>query len=162
MIYPILIEGEDDRLRQVAQPVKSLTTKHQDIFKNMKETMKKYDGVGLAATQVGIMERYIIVSLKGEHLSSPLIMINPEIVSFHSRTKGAEEGCLSMPDFFADVERPIAITVKYKDQEWHDCELKLEHFNARVVQHEVDHLNGILFIDRIGIPSGEWKKQRRK
>ncbi len=137
--------GEDNEiLRQKSKPVQSVDKKLQKFIKEMQMTMKKEKGVGLAAPQVGVNQRLIVVLLDNK---KAVPMINPEITSHSDEVCLGEEGCLSLPGQWGQVKRYQAINVKYTDEKGNMMHVKLEDFNARVVQHEIDHLDGILFTD---------------
>jgi len=131
-------------LRKKSEPVKVITKKTAKLIKEMGKTMKAEKGVGLAAPQVGENSRIIVTLLNGKNV---VPMINPEIIDHSDKTDIGEEGCLSLPGQWGNVERYHEITVKYQDEKGQERILKLEGFNARVVQHETDHLDGILFTD---------------
>ncbi len=141
----------DPVLREKAVPVGEIGEELVALVQQMIDTMIAEDGIGLAAPQVGRNERLLVVD--GAVFGDPDVAaayINPEITSF-SRTKTLyEEGCLSIPEVRADVERPEAIRVRYTTLEGEEVEEELEGLHARVLQHEIDHLDGILFVDRIG------------
>lgn len=143
---PLKIElGEDNPiLRRKSEPIKIIDKKLKKFIKDMIATMKDAKGVGIAAPQVGVNERVCIVTLDGK---KPMAMINPKITLVSKEKVWGEEGCLSLPDRWGEVERHQAITVTYTDEKEKQVTLKLKDFNARVVQHEIDHLDGILFID---------------
>lgn len=174
-IRPILVIP-DDLLRKTADPVTdfsaALTKQVQDMF----ETMYDAPGIGLAAPQIGVMNRVIVLDCgeraareeqddedgvgeksalevdqseedDDEDYRDPIAMINPEIISFSDETKKYEEGCLSIPDYYEEVERPAKITVRYQTPEGETVERHCDGLLAVCVQHEVDHLNGKLFID---------------
>jgi peptide deformylase len=147
MISPLkVLTGEmNDLLRGTAQPVQTIDKTIVNLGKKMVETMKKKGGVGLAAPQVGVMKRIIVTTLQ----SMSYVMINPEILSFSAECSTREEGCLSLPQKFGDVTRSEKITVRYMNIEGEKKEDVLSGLEARIVQHEIDHLNGILFTDRI-------------
>jgi peptide deformylase len=136
---------ENEVLRKVAEPVEVVTDDIRKLGRQMRQSMKEHKGIGLAAPQVGVSKRVILVTL-GEKLH---LMINPEITSFSADCKTDEEGCLSLPGEFGKVSRPRAITVKYLDEEGSEQVKNLTELDARVVQHEIDHLNGVLFADRL-------------
>lgn len=153
-------------LRKKARPVKSVDDEVTRFVEDMIETMHKANGIGLAANQVGSLQRVLVVdvseALKEKEASgnaetdepppearSPLVMINP-VILLEEGELVMEEGCLSIPDIREEVKRPEAIQVKYKDLKMQDNELFADGLFARVIQHEIDHLNGILFIDRLG------------
>lgn len=111
----------------------------------MEPTMFKARGVGLAAPQIGLNTRVVLCLLDKDRV---VPMINPEIIWRSKETETCEEGCLSIPGLWKDTERALAVQVKFTDKKGQVTILKLEGLNARIVQHEVDHLNGILFVDR--------------
>lgn len=115
---------------------------------DMLETMYEAPGIGLAAVQVGVPRRLIVVdTAREEGARNPVVMVNPEIVAKADAMRAQEEGCLSIPDFYAEIERPSACTVRYLDRTGRHHEMLCEGLLATVVQHEVDHLDGVLFID---------------
>ena len=114
----------------------------------MLETMYAATGIGLAAVQVGILKRLIVIDIsKNEEKKNPLFLINPEIISRSKKTSIYEEGCLSLPGHFAEVERPAECQIKFVDYDGKEKELQANGLLATCIQHEVDHLNGVLFID---------------
>lgn len=122
----------------------------QRVLDNMLETMYGAPGVGLAAPQVGLSRRmFVMDAAKSEEEAQPRALINPEILDRGDATRVYEEGCLSIPEMFAEVERPAAIYVRYLDREGNIREEWLEGHSATIAQHEIDHLNGVLFIDHI-------------
>lgn len=143
--------GENNStLRTKSVRVKKIDSVLKKFAKNLKETMLKKDGIGLAAPQVGENIRMIIVTLNyGKINASVKVMINPEILSHGDEVATAEEGCLSLPAKYGNVERFTAVVLEFIDLEGEKHTLKLDDLNARVVQHEIDHLDGILFTDRI-------------
>lgn len=123
-----------------------LTEKIQTLIDDMIETMHKYNGVGLAAVQVGILKRIVVIDLYDD--KGPIVLINPRIL----KTKGeqeVEEGCLSFPNKFAKIVRPAEVVVEYLDRNGKKVKLKAKELLAQVVSHELDHLEGELFIDKI-------------
>ncbi len=134
----------DPILRAIAKEInpKSLTN---EFIKEMIETMYMDDGVGLAAPQIGISERFFMYDV-GEKLK---VVINPKILEYSSKMEPGEEGCLSIPDIFEKVSRALKIKVKYLNRQNREEILELEGYEARVFQHEFDHLNGKLFIDHL-------------
>ena len=115
---------------------------------DMLETMYVAPGIGLAAVQVGILKRLVVIDIsKGEEEKKPLFLINPQIIHQSKKTSVYEEGCLSLPGQFAEIERPAECTIKYIDYNGKEKDLKADGLLATCIQHEVDHLNGILFID---------------
>ena len=115
---------------------------------DMLETMYAAPGIGLAAVQVGILKRLIVIDIsKEKETKNPLFLINPEIVSKSKKTSIYEEGCLSLPGYFAEIERPAECQIEYIEYDGKKKEMKANGLLATCIQHEVDHLNGILFID---------------
>ncbi|NNE10398.1 MAG: peptide deformylase [Gemmatimonadetes bacterium] len=140
----------DTILRKKAAPVESFDQELRDLAHAMIETMRIEEGIGLAAPQIGESIRLLVIegSVIGEH-EEPRVYVNPVIEKF-SRSKDVyEEGCLSIPDIRCDVERPLELTVRYQNLNGDAMEEEADELLARVLQHEVDHLDGILFIDRI-------------
>lgn len=151
-LLEIIREG-DPRLRQKVTKIRHAEESLKTISDNMHETMDAAPGVGLAGPQVGVMRRIIVVHLPEDYLEegSPdlrLTLLNPEIVKGHGDELG-EEGCLSIPGWVGQVRRMTSITVKATDLNNRSVRIKAEDFLARVLQHEIDHLDGILFIDRM-------------
>ena len=137
--------GQDNKiLRKKSEPIKEITKKNQKFIKEMEKSMKKEGGVGLAAPQVGENIRVIVTLLNGKNV---IPMINPEIIYHSDEVELGEEGCLSIPGIWGQVKRYKAITIRYKTPKGQELTLKLDGFNARVVQHEIDHLDGVLFTD---------------
>lgn len=133
---------------------------------DMLETMYAAPGVGLAAPQVGVLKRVLVVDIgKGEH-RNPVRMANPEIVAASDELANYEEGCLSFPEQFAEVERPARVTVRYLDHENEVRQIDAEGLLATCIQHEMDHLDGVLFVDHVsalkrGIILRKLKKAKR-
>jgi peptide deformylase len=148
----ILVEG-DPRLREKAMKIKSVDASLRELAADMHETMDDAPGVGLAGPQVGVMRRIIVVHVPGEYEGEDepdfrKTLLNPEIVKAQGEVI-AEEGCLSIPYWVGDVPRSEVVTVKAMDLEGKQIRFKAQGWTARVIQHEIDHLNGILFIDRV-------------
>lgn len=142
----------DTVLREKAQPVTAITPDVLRLLDDMLETMYKEAGVGLAAQQVGSTQRVIVMDVHAgkEHLEpAPLQMINPEIISASEETSVYEEGCLSIPGMHADVTRPAQVTVRYTDRDGVQRDMEATGLLATCVQHEIDHLDGVLFIDHL-------------
>lgn len=136
------------RLRTVATPVNSVNKATQTLIDNMFETMYAYNGVGLAATQVDVHQRIFVTDCAGEEEApQPLAFVNPEIIAASEETKVYQEGCLSIPENYADIERSDHVTVKALDKDGNEFTMDCEGLLAVCVQHEIDHLNGKLFID---------------
>lgn len=148
---PIILEG-DPRLRQKATRIRQVDDSLRRVAADMHETMDAAPGVGLAGPQIGLMRRIITVHVAKDEEEDQdevrLTLIDPEIVRSHGKVFG-QEGCLSIPLWVGDVPRAEAITVKAIDLDNRHVRLKASGFLARVIQHEVDHLDGILFVDRV-------------
>ena len=138
----------DPRLRTVAKTVEVVDDSIKELAEDMLETMYAAPGIGLAAVQVGILKRLVVIDIaKEEENKKPIFLINPQIIHQSKNTSVYEEGCLSLPGQFAEIERPAECTIKYIDYNGKEKELKSDGLLATCIQHEVDHLNGILFID---------------
>jgi peptide deformylase len=137
--------GEPD-LREKALPVKEITPEILNLIKDMAETMYTASGVGLAASQVGVLKRIILVDGEEDEL---IVLINPVIIKSEGEVV-EEEGCLSVPDIYSQVKRSSKVTIKALNDNGDLIEIIKEGLTARALQHEIDHLDGILFIDRIG------------
>lgn len=145
-LLPIL-QYPDARLRKKAVKVEEITDQIRSLVDDMIETMYDDHGVGLAATQVNVHQLIFVVDVSAAH-DEPQVFINPEIVE-HKGTVDSEEGCLSVPGIFNKVQRHKWIKVKALDRDGKPFEIETEQFLALAIQHELDHLNGILFIDRL-------------
>lgn len=139
-------EEQDPVLRKISKEVKEITPRIRQLAEDMAETMYHANGVGLAAPQVGILKRVILVDV-GADEPDLHVFINPVITAMDGSCNGME-GCLSVPGLFGTVDRPERITVEYQDLDGQARVLEAEGFFARAICHEVDHLNGILFIDK--------------
>ena len=140
----------DKRLRLVSKPVAKITDDVRTLVADMFETMYKAPGIGLAAIQVGVPQRVVTMDLsKREAEAEPKVFINPEITWSSEEKSPYEEGCLSIPDIHEDVERPSRVKIKYLDLDGKAHEEDADGLFATCIQHEVDHLNGVLFIDHI-------------
>ena len=138
----------DPRLRAVADPVVQIDAEIRQLVRDMLETMYDAPGIGLAAPQVGELKRIVVMDLAREdEPKAPLVMINPEILKFSEETVTTEEGCLSIPELYYDVERPAEVTVRFTDLEGNTVEREATERFAICVQHELDHLDGVLYID---------------
>ena len=143
----ILIEP-DPILRKKCEPLEKVDSDIRKLMQDMLETMYDAPGIGLAAVQIGILKRLIVIDIsKDEKKRDPLFLINPVILKTSKNTSTYEEGCLSLPGQFAEIERPAECLLKYIDLSGKEKELKAEGLLSTCIQHEVDHLNGILFID---------------
>ena len=148
-IKPLIILP-DPILRQVSKPVERVDAPLRKLADDMLETMYDAPGIGLAAIQVGEPLRMLVIDLAKEgEPPAPQVFINPEIVESSDERSVYEEGCLSIPDYYAEVERPAAVRVKYLDRDGKLQEMQAEGLMATCLQHEIDHLNGVLFIDHI-------------
>src|SRR5947209_2181769 len=140
----------DERLRQVSEPVKSITADVRALVDDMFETMYKAPGVGLAAIQVGVAKRVVTVdTAKKDEPKNPQVFVNPEVVWSSDEKSIYEEGCLSIPEYYEEVERPTQVKIRYMDLTGKTDEVEANGLLATVLQHEIDHTNGILFIDHI-------------
>ncbi|MDQ1847119.1 peptide deformylase [Gemmobacter fulvus] len=151
MIRPILIHP-DPRLKKLCEPIAAVTPELGKLAEDMLDTMYDAPGIGLAAPQIGVTRRLIVLDCEKEpgHSPRPLVMFNPEIIWSSEDLSTYEEGCLSIPDQYAEVERPAEVQVRWLGL---DGKLQEEQFSglwATCVQHEIDHLNGKLFIDFLG------------
>ena len=144
-ILPILC-FPDPRLHKVAQPVAQVDERIQTLVKNMLETMYDAQGIGLAATQIDVHERVVVIDVSEEH-NEPLVLINPEITWASDEKQLGEEGCLSVPGIYDGVERSIAVKVKALDDNGASREIAAEGMLAICMQHEMDHLMGKVFVE---------------
>lgn len=153
-ILPI-IETPDPRLRQISSPVDKVDVELNTLIDDMFETMYDAPGIGLAAIQVGVPKRLLVIDLQeeqdeeGKPIRAPRVFINPEILQTSDDLQVYQEGCLSVPDQYADVERPAVIRARWQDRDGKSHEEQLEGLLAVCLQHEMDHLEGILFIDHL-------------
>ena len=142
----------DEKLKQVSQPVEEFSEDLKKFIENLEETFRSFPGcVGIAAPQVGRFERIVLVDIshKPKHVNHGfLVLINPEVTFYEGSSLG-REGCLSVPDFIGKVERAKSITLKALNQKGEKLELQISGYEARAVQHEIDHLDGKLFLDRL-------------
>ena len=143
----IVIEP-DPILRKESAPIEKVDNDLRKLLDDMLETMYAAPGIGLAAVQVGILKRLIVIDIsKDKEKKNPLFLINPEIVSKSKNTSMYEEGCLSLPGHFAEIERPSECQINFLDYNGKKKEITAQGLLSTCIQHEVDHLNGILFID---------------
>ncbi len=148
-IKPLIILP-DPLLRQISKPVERVDAGLLKFAGDMLDTMYDAPGIGLAAIQVGEPLRLVVIDLaKEDEPPAPQVFINPEIVASGSGSNVHEEGCLSIPDYYAEVERPDTVTVRYLDRDGKQQEIAADGLLATCLQHEIDHLNGVLFIDHI-------------
>src|SRR5580700_9286560 len=145
-----IIKLPDKRLRLVSEPVKRVDEDIRRLADDMFATMYKAPGIGLAAIQVGVPVRLITLDLsKDVQSAAPLVIINPQLLWTSEEKATHEEGCLSIPEYYEDVERPAQVKVTYRDLDWNTQEVEAKGLLATCLQHEIDHLNGILFIDHL-------------
>lgn len=148
MIRPILKFGAPE-LQRECEPVETFDGKLRDLARDLLETMYAAPGIGLAAPQVGINLRLLVVDISaGEEKGNQIVLVNPEILETEGTQKG-EEGCLSIPGFTAMVDRPQRIRIAGQDTRGHRFEVEAQDLLARALCHEVDHLDGVLYLDRI-------------
>lgn len=143
-----ILEVPNPILKRPAAPVERIDDELRRLMDDMLETMYAAPGIGLAAPQVGISKRVVVIDIS-ETKTAPLKLVNPQLVWASEHLVAAEEGCLSLPEQYAEVKRPDAVEVAYLDEQGEARTLRAEGLLARCVQHELDHLDGILFIDRI-------------
>jgi peptide deformylase len=159
MVLPIYTFGHD-KLREETEPVDSNSDELQELIDDMIDTMYAASGIGLAAPQVGRTERLFVIDVtpmendlngSGDEIpEQPMVFINPEIVAESDAVCDFEEGCLSIPDVVETVTRPESITIRYRDRDFEEQEIDIGNMLARVIQHEFDHLFGVLFVDHLG------------
>jgi peptide deformylase len=145
-----IIKLPDPRLRQVSAPVKIVDDELRRLAADMFETMYDAPGIGLAAIQVGVPQRIVTMDLaKKDEPKDPRVLVNPEVLWRSDEKATHEEGCLSIPEYYEEVERPAKVKVRYQDLDGKVHEVDAEGLLATCLQHEIDHLNGVLFIDHI-------------
>ena len=156
-----ILEIPDPRLRDVAKPIETVDDSIRALAADMLETMYAARGIGLAATQLGIEKRILVIDLQervtedeekegeGEPIRDPHVVINPELLWVSDELSVYNEGCLSIPEQYAEVERPARCRVRWLDEQGAAHEEELDGLMATCMQHEIDHLNGVLFIDHI-------------
>jgi len=148
-LRPILILP-DPQLRLVSEPVHTIDGEIHRLIDDMFDTMYDAPGIGLAAIQIGVPKRVVTIDVaKKDEPRAPQVFINPEIIGKSDELSVYEEGCLSIPDIHEDVERPASIRVRYLDRDGKQHEIEADDLLATCLQHEIDHLNGVLFIDHI-------------
>ena len=148
-IRPILVIP-DPRLKLVSEPVAAVDDSIRALADDMLDTMYDAPGIGLAAIQIGVAQRVLVIDLaKQDEEKQPMVFINPEIVWSSEERAVYDEGCLSIPEYYEDVERPSKVRARYLDREGRENELEADGLLATALQHEIDHLNGVLFIDHI-------------
>ena len=140
----------DKRLRLVSEPIKRIDDGIRKLVDDMFDTMYEAPGIGLAAIQIGVPKRVVTMDLsKKEDEHKPLVFINPEVTWTSEDKSNYEEGCLSIPEYYEEVERPAKVKVKYLDLDGKAHEIEAKGLLATCLQHEIDHLNGVLFIDHL-------------
>jgi peptide deformylase len=145
-----LVKAPDPRLKLVSEPIAGIDKELRRLMGDMLETMYENKGIGLAAIQIGIPRRLAVIDLdpKGPD-SKPIYLINPKIVAASEELSTYQEGCLSVPDFWEDVHRPAKLTVEYMDENGEIQRVEADGLFATCLQHEIDHINGRLFIDHL-------------
>ena len=161
-LLPLRVLG-DPILREETKPVATITEEILRLIDDMFETMYAARGIGLAAPQVGRTERLAVIDVDEE----PMVLINPEILESSRSTEKAEEGCLSIPDIYGDVERPAQVRIRALDREGNVFEREATGLLARCMQHEIDHLHGKMFIDYMSVlkkrsAMSQWEKEKQK
>ena len=148
MTIKTILTEPNTLLRQVSQPVEQVGEPEKELMNDMLETMYAANGIGLAAIQIGVPKRIIVMDLsKEENKKLPMYFVNPVITKKNNEKTTYEEGCLSVPNQFAEIDRPSKCEVEYLDYNGHKQNLQAEGLLATCIQHEIDHLEGILFID---------------
>jgi len=148
-IKPLIILP-DPLLRQISRPLERVDDPLRKLADDMLETMYDAPGIGLAAIQIGEPLRMLVIDLaKEDEKPAPQVFINPEVLERSEERSVYEEGCLSIPDYYAEVERPASVRVKFLDRDGKEQEITADGLLATCLQHEMDHLNGVLFIDHI-------------
>jgi peptide deformylase len=148
-VLPILT-APDPRLKLVAKPVRNVDSKTRRLMEDMLDTMYQSIGIGLAAPQVGVAQRIIVIDVAREgEKPNPMRIANPEIIWRSEETTVANEGCLSVPEHYADVSRAAKIRLRYLDHENEIREIDADGLLATCLQHEIDHLDGVLFVDHL-------------
>ncbi|MBX3085602.1 MAG: peptide deformylase [Anaerolineae bacterium] len=152
----LTIDKYEKQLRTKTEPVKKITKELKQLFQDIKDTIEANPAVGLAAPQIGVMKRIFGVRLgykddqpENEDMQPPIILINPEILEEAPEVERGWDACLSIPGMMGYTERNLKIRVRYMDEDGKTQEREFEGFDARAVQHEIDHLNGVLFTDRL-------------
>lgn len=158
-VLPLVI-APDPRLNQVSERIDSITPQIRQLAADMLETMYANNGIGLAAVQVGVQKRLIVVDVEwpspryeGEAPDTakgkPIVLINPEIIELSDEMEPFNEGCLSFPDQYSEVDRPANATIRYTDLDGREKTLRASGLLSVCIQHEIDHINGIVFVDHI-------------
>ena len=159
-VRPILVIP-DARLRAVADPIVEVDEEIKTLAQDMLDTMYDAPGIGLAAPQIGVMKRIVVMDLAPEgEAPDPMVLINPEITHFGEQMQVTEEGCLSIPELYYEVERPNNVTVSYTDIDGNQVTKDAEGKLAVCIQHEIDHLDGKVFLDRLSPLKRQMAKKR--
>ena len=146
---PIIV-APDPRLKKFSEPVEAVNDEICALLDDMLETMYDANGIGLAAPQVGVLKRVVVIDItRADDDRSPIELVNPEVIWESDAIVIKEEGCLSLPEYYAEVERPETIRVTYLDRKNKQQELEADEMLATCIQHEIDHLDGILFVDHV-------------
>lgn len=145
-----IITLPDTMLRQKSEAVVAVDASIRAVLDDMIETMYDAPGIGLAGVQVGVTKRLVVLDVaRKEDSPQPMFLVNPEIVSLSEDHIIYEEGCLSIPDYYEEVERPERVRIRFRDRDGAECEMEADGLLAIAIQHEIDHLDGVLFIDHI-------------
>ena len=145
-----ILKLPDARLKLVSEPVGAVTDEIRRLSRDMLDTMYDAPGIGLAAIQVGVPKRVVVIDLaKKDEERRPLVLLDPEITWSSDETRVHEEGCLSIPEYYEEVERPARVTFRYVNLEGGVVEAEADDILATCLQHEIDHLNGVLFLDHL-------------
>ena len=145
-----IITAPDPRLKVVCEPVETVTDEIRKLMDDMLETMYAAPGIGLAAPQVGVTKRVVVIdTAREDEKPAPMRLVNPEVVWASEETKIYDEGCLSVPEHYSEVERPDRVRLRYLDTDNQQVEVEVDGLTAVCVQHEIDHLDGILFVGHI-------------
>ena len=147
MAIKTIITEPNEILRQISKPVSSVGNQERKLMDDMLETMYAANGIGLAAIQIGVPKRIIVMDISKDGKKNTMYFVNPKIKNKHKEKSTYEEGCLSVPNYFAEVDRPKYCEVEYLDYQGENKILKAEGLLATCIQHEMDHLEGVLFID---------------
>jgi peptide deformylase len=148
-IRPIVLLP-DPRLRAKCEPVERITDDLRTLAEDMLDTMYDAPGIGLAAIQIGVPKRVVVMdTAKKDEARRPVVLVNPEITWASEETSAYEEGCLSIPEYYEEVERPAKVRFRYTDLSGQTVEQEAEGLLATCIQHEIDHLDGVLFIDHL-------------
>lgn len=148
-VLPVII-APDPRLKATCEPVERVDAEVRKLMDDMLESMHQANGIGLSAPQVGVRKRVVVVDVaRDDKEPAPLCLANPEIVWASDEEACNEEGCLSLPDHYAEVVRPARVRVRYLDHDGESREIEVEGMLGTCIQHEMDHLDGVLFVDHL-------------